>query len=96
MGKITVDTGTLLKLSDKVKKNNNKLLSIVTDIKDMTVYYNDMLISDAGELFKEVVIKEQEQEQKKILENDQLIAEKLSSFAKIYGEAFSKIERMTK
>ena len=91
MSKIVVDANTLIELSKSVKDNNEKLLNIVNNIKNTTIKYNNMLISDAGELFKDIMIKEQEKEQEKIILNNQIIADKLSSFGIIYSDTDKKI-----
>ena len=91
MDKIKVESTTLVELSAKVKSENDKLLQIVSDIKNMTINYQDMLISDAGKLFCDVVVKEQENMAKEILQNNLDIADKLTSFSEIYDDTNTKI-----
>ena len=94
MNKICVEPDTLINLSKVLKNQNTRLLEIVSDITNITSKYEDMLISDAGELFKKTIIKDQEDEKNKILLNNVDIGDRLLSFANIYQETNDKIKEL--
>ena len=96
MDKLKVDANTLAELSEKVKIENEKLKDIVSKISQLTVNNEEMLISDAGELFKTFMIGQQEKEIEEIENNNILIAEKLLTFSNIYDNTNEEIGGLVK
>ncbi len=96
MSEIKVDISTLRNLSNEVRTENEKLINIISDISKYTLEYQNMLISDAGELYREFVINDIEKEKEKILANNVEIADKLSSISDIYEEVKEDIGGMMK
>ena len=91
MGKILVSYGTLKDLSEFLKEENEKLSGIVENIKNVTIQYQDMLISDAGELFQQYMVSQQNEEQSKIVSYNQNVADKLLISSNIYSDTDSEI-----
>ena len=65
MDKVYVTAETLSDLSNVLKTESEKLLDIVSNISQATINYEEMLISDAGELFRSFMVQEQEKEKNK-------------------------------
>ena len=76
MDKIIVDPLTLKNLSNFLSIQNEKIGEIIKRIDDTNREYQDMLISNTGELFWKVMLKEQEQIKNEIaLSNQKLMKE---------------------
>lgn len=96
MDKIIVDPLTLKNLSNFLSIQNEKIGEIIKRIDDTNREYQDMLISNTGELFWKVMMKEQKQIKNEIALSNQNITEKLSLFSDIYKDAFDKINEGVK
>lgn len=96
MDKIIVDPLTLKNLSNFLSIQNEKIGEIIKRIDDTNREYQDMLISNTGELFWKVMLKEQEQIKNEIALSNQNIVEKLSLFSDIYKDAYDKINEGVK
>ena len=96
MDKIIVDPLTLKNLSNFLSIQNEKIGEIIKRIDDTNREYQDMLISNTGELFWKVMLKEQEQIKNEIALSNQNITEKLSLFSDIYKDAYDKINEGVK
>lgn len=96
MDKIIVDPLTLKNLSNFLSIQNEKIGEIIKRIDDTNREYQDMLISNTGELFWKVMLKEQEQIKNEIAFSNQNITEKLSLFSDIYKDAYDKINEGVK
>ena len=96
MNSIKVEFTTLKEVSELVKVANDKMTNILSYITNVSIDYQDMMISDAGNLFHEVIIKEQNTEKEKIMLYNQEIVNKLSDISKIYSETYNKIGELMK
>lgn len=96
MDKVKVESNTLKELAEKVRVENEKLKDIVSNISQLTINNQEILISDAGELFRQFIVQEQEKEKEQIILNDSLISEKLSTFSSIYDNTNEKIGGLIK
>ena len=96
MDKVYVTAETLSDLSNVLKTESEKLLDIVSNISQATINYEEMLISDAGELFRSFMVHEQEKEKNKIIKNNEEIADKLLDFSNIYIETKDRIGDLVK
>ena len=96
MSRVNVVADTLSELSNTLKVENEKLLEIVSNIANETINYEDMLISDAGELFRRFMIEEQEKEKNRILLSNQEIADKLLDISNIYRDTDVEIGGLMK
>ena len=96
MNGVKVEFETLTEVSEIVKAANEKMMGIVSFIKSVSMDYQDMMISDAGTLFNEVIIKEQNSEKEKIELYNQEIVDKLADFSNIYSETYGNIEELIK
>ncbi len=96
MDKVSVTAETLSDLSNVLKTESEKLLDIVSNISQATINYEEMLISDAGELFRSFMVQEQEKEKNKIIKNNEEIADKLFDFSNIYIETKDRIGDLVK
>ena len=96
MDKVYVTAETLSDLSNVLKTESEKLLDIVSNISQATINYEEMLISDAGELFRSFMVQEQEKEKNKIIKNNEEIADKLFDFSNIYTETKDRIGDLVK
>lgn len=96
MSRVNVVADTLSELSNTLKVENEKLLEIVSNIANETINYEDMLISDAGELFRRFMIEEQEKEKNRILLSNQEIADKLLYISNIYRDTDVEIGGLMK
>ena len=96
MNGVKVEFETLTEVSETVKAANEKMMSIVSFIKSVSMDYQDMMISDAGTLFNEVIVKEQNSEKEKIEFYNQEIVDKLANISSIYSETCDKIGGLIK
>lgn len=96
MGKVIVDSKTILDFSKVVQNESNKLVTILDKMNKISILYDDMVDTDAGNLFKNT-IKEQIKKEKDKITVDGICYEKLfSSIAVAYNNINTEIQRSIK
>ncbi len=86
MSKITINSETIFNFGNKIKDEGSKLVSILEDMKKDSILYADMVDSDTGNLYKDVMLKEIEKEKKHINESTEFVANKFLWIASKYNE----------
>ncbi len=75
----------------KTKSNNEKLIRILEDMKKDSVLYKDMVDNKAGNLYKEVMLKEINKEIERVKKYDSLVADKIIIASEKYAEFERKV-----
>ncbi len=86
MKKIKFNKVQIEEFGKKTKVNNEKLVAILENMKNDSVLYQDMVDNKAGNLYKEVMIRELDKEIKRVKDNNVNVANKIIFAAQKYGE----------
>ena len=93
MNKVTVNSQSIIDFGNKIKEEGSKLTSILDSMKKDSILYSDMVDSDAGNLYKEVMLLELEKEKKHINESTELVANKFLWIAGKYNDTTEEINK---
>ena len=79
--------------SDSIKAFGNKIIvaDIIRDMYKDSVLYNDMVDNKAGNLYKEVMLRELKKEEEKIINNNEVINNIFSDISERYNDTISTI-----
>ncbi len=86
MEKIIFNREVIKDFGNKTKEENNKLVSILEKMKNDSILFQDMVDNKAGNLYKEVMLRELDKEIKRVNENNTNVADKLIFASEKYTE----------
>ena len=92
MEKIVFNSSKIKEFADFITENNNRLINILDKMEKDSDTYSEMVDSKAGNLYKEVMLRELEKEKKKILENNEVIVNKFIYASQKYDEFSENIK----
>ncbi len=92
MSNIKVLPETIKIFYDHLVEGNKNLLDIVSKIEEVTIGYQEMMISRSSTLFQEFMISEQENMKQKIMENEKNISDKILFSFNEYSSAIDEIK----
>ncbi len=92
MGKITVDCQSIREFGKKIKEESNQLVDILELMKKDSLTYEKMIDSNAGNLYKEVMLRELEKEKEIIKKNSEEWLKELTWIADTYNEMIEEIK----
>ena len=92
MGRVAVNFESISKFEKQMKDNSMKLVDILELMKNDSVQYEEMIESKAGDLYKEVMIRELEKEKNIIMNNSEEISKRLSWITNSYRDMFEEIK----
>ena len=86
MENIKFNRETIKEFGEKTKNKNAKLVEILEKMKNDSVLYQDMVDNKAGNLYKEVMLRELDKEIKRVNDNNESVADKIIFAAEKYLE----------
>lgn len=93
MSNIKVLPDTIKEFYNILDQENDKILSLVSDIEKTTIEYQDMMVSKAGRLFNEYMLQEQLKMKNIINNNKSEVLEKYLLSSIEYSDVITDIRR---
>ena len=86
MGKVMVNYSTVMEFSKKFKVESKKLDDILANMRQVCINFQDMVDTNAGNLYKEVMINELEKERDLLNKTSEKISKEFENYANLFKE----------
>jgi len=89
---VIVNAESVKEFGNKIIEENNKLLDIVIKMYNDSLRYVDMVDNKAGNLYKEVMLRELLKEREKIINGNAILDKTFKDIYETYSETYDSIE----